>query len=95
MKDLRYLAGECGEDVCKRAMKVIDEIVEKGYKNVAIVSSGGTIAILLSRFLGLVQHKRFNMDIDNCSISIVKYNVIDNKMTVKCINDTGHLDELV
>lgn len=92
LKDLPYPDGECGEDVCKRAMKVIDEIVEKEYKNVAIVSSGGTIAILLSRFLGLDQHKRFNMDIDNCSISIVKYNVIDNKMTVKCINDTGHLD---
>lgn len=95
LKDLPYPNGECGEDVCKRAMKVIDEIVEKEYNDVAIVSSGGTIAILLSGFLGLDQHKRFNMDIDNCSISAVNYNVNNNKMTVKCINDTGHLDDSI
>jgi len=96
LKDLPYPDGECGEDVCKRAIKVIDEIIlKKEYKNVAIVTSGGTIAILLSDFLGLDQHKRFNMDIDNCSINIVKYDVTNNKITVKCINDTGHLDELI
>ena len=79
----------------QRAIKVINEIIEKEYKHVAIVTSGGTIAIILSNLLGLDQHKRFNMDIDNCSISIVKYNSINNKITVKCINDTGHLDDLI
>lgn len=95
LKDLPYPDGECGEDVCIRAMKVIDEIIEKEYKDVAIVTSGGTIPILLSNFLGLDQHKRFNMDIDNCSISIAKCNIISNKITVQCINDTGHLDDLI
>ncbi|WP_346913219.1 histidine phosphatase family protein [Clostridium sp.] len=94
LKDLPYPDGECGEDVCRRAIKVMDEIVEKKYKNVAIVTSGGTIAILLSYFLGLEQYKRFNMEIDNCSISIVKYDEISNKIAVKCINDTGHLEEI-
>lgn len=95
LRDLPYPDGECGQDVCERAIKIINEIIEKEYKNVAIVTSAGTIAILLSDFLGLEQHKRFNMDIDNCSISIVEYNCINNKMVVKCINDTGHLDDLI
>ncbi|MBU3113062.1 histidine phosphatase family protein [Clostridium lacusfryxellense] len=95
IKDMPYPQGECGEDVSKRAMKIIDEIVEKEYENVVISTSGGTISIIISHFLGLDQHKRFNMDIDNCSISIVKYNVINNKMNVNCINDTGHLKELL
>lgn len=94
LEDLPYPDGECGADVCKRAIKVIDEIKKQQYKNVAIVTSGGTIAILLSEFLGLGQHKRFNMDIDNCSISIVKYDNVHNKITVKCINDTEHLEDL-
>jgi broad specificity phosphatase PhoE len=62
---------------------------------VAIVTSGGTIAILLSKFMGLDQHRRFNLEINNCSISIVKYNDRDKKITVKCINDIGHLDDLI
>ncbi len=37
--------------------------------------------------------KRFNMEFDNCSISIVKCDEISKKMAVKCINDTGHLEE--
>lgn len=95
LEDLPYPDGECGSDVCKRAIKVIDEIKKQQYKNVAIVSSGGTIAILLSEFLGLDQQKRFNMVIDNCSISIVEYDNVYNNITVKCINDTGHLEVIV
>ena len=95
LEDLPYPGGECGGDVCKRANKVIDEIVGGIHKNVAIVTSGGTIAILLSKFMGLDQHKRFNMEIDNCSISIVKYDDRDKKITVKCINDIIQLDDLI
>lgn len=95
LKDLPYPEGECGEDVCWRAIKVIDEIIKLPYENVAVVTSGGIIAILLSKFLGLEQHKRFNMEIDNCSISHVKYDNTSGKITVKCINDTGHLEDLL
>lgn len=92
IEDLPYPGGECGGDVCERAIKVIDQVISEKYKNVAIVTSGGTIAILLSKFMGLEQNNRFNMEIDNCSISIVKYNDNSQKITVKCINDTGHLE---
>lgn len=92
LADLPYPEGECGQDVCKRAMKVVDEVKKQQYENVAIVTSGGTIAILLCEFLGLEQYKRFVMEIDNCSISIVNYDVLNNKISVKCINVTGHLE---
>lgn len=94
LEDLPYPGGECGRDVCERASKVIDEVVGSEYKNIAIVTSGGTIAVLLSKFMGLEQQNRFNMQIDNCSISIVKYDDNSKKITVKCINDTGHLDDI-
>lgn len=92
LEDLPYPDGECGEDVCKRAMKVINEIKKHQYENVAIVTSGGTIAILLCNFLGLEQWKRFNMEINNCSMSIVKFDNMNAKFAVQCINDTAHLD---
>jgi broad specificity phosphatase PhoE len=95
LADLPYPDGECGQDVCKRVKKIIEDIKKQQYKNVAIVTSGGTIAILLCELLGLEQYKRFSMEIDNCSISIVKYDILNNKQIVKCINDTGHLENLV
>ena len=91
-EDLPYPGGECGTDVCIRANRVIDEIIKSNYENIAVVTSAGTLAALISSFLGLEQCKRFNMEIENCSISILKYNR-DSKMTViKCINDSGHLE---
>ncbi len=95
LEDLPYPNGECGRDVSRRAMRVIDEIKKKQYENVAIVTSGGTIKILLCEILGLEQYKRFNMQVDNCSISIVSYDIQNNKQIVKCINDTGHLENLI
>lgn len=95
LADLPYPDGECGEDVCKRAMKVIKDIKKQQYENVAIVTSGGTIAILLCEILGLEQYKRFGIGIDNCSISTLNYNISNDKVTIKCINDTVHLQDLV
>jgi broad specificity phosphatase PhoE len=95
LADLPYPDGESGQDVCKRVKKIIEDIKKQQYENVAIVTSGGTIAILLCELLGLEQYKRFIMEIDNCSISIVKYDILNNKQIVKCINDTGHLENLV
>lgn len=95
LEDLPYPDGECGRDVCKRAMKVVNQIKNQLHENIAIVTSGGTIAILLSEFLGLEQYKRFNMLIDNCSISLVEYDKPTDKFIVKCVNDTGHLESLI
>lgn len=90
--DMPYPEGESGEDVIRRANKLIEEIKDKEFENVAFITSGGTIAILLSYFLGMEQHKRFNMEIDNCSISLLNYDRLNNRFKVKRINDTAHLE---
>jgi broad specificity phosphatase PhoE len=95
LADLPYPEGECGQDVCNRVNKIIADIKKQQCENVAIVTSGGTIAILLCELLGLEQYKRFSLEIGNCSISIVNYDILNNKQIVKCINDTGHLENLV
>ncbi|MDF2949657.1 MAG: alpha-ribazole phosphatase [Sedimentibacter sp.] len=95
LADLPYPNGECGQDVYNRVKEIIDNIKKQKHENVAIVTSGGTIAILLCEFLGLEQYKRFSMEIDNCSISIISYDILEDKPIVKCINDTGHLEDLV
>jgi Fructose-2,6-bisphosphatase len=92
MIDLTYPDGESGGDALKRALKVIDEIISGGYENAAVVTSGGIIMVLLSYFLGLGLERRFNMEIENCSISVVSCDRETKKFKVKCINNTSHLD---
>lgn len=94
LEDMPYPEGESGRDVKERAMKVLEEIQAGHHHNVAVVSSAGTIMILLSEFLGLEQYKRFAMKIGNCSISTVNYDPIKNAAAVMCINDTAHLEDL-
>lgn len=91
--DLPYPGGECGADVEKRAMKVVEEIIDHGYKESVIVTSGGTIRVLLSSFMGLKLENRFLIDTDNCGLSVVRYDIQAKKYYIKCINDTSHLEE--
>lgn len=91
-EDLPYPGGERGGDVERRALKVIEEIMGKGYEEPVIVTSGGTIRALLSSFMGLGQEKRFLIDTDNCGLSIVRYDIQNERYYIKCINDTSHLE---
>lgn len=94
LEDLPYPGGESGADVFERSNKVIDEIKRGKHENIAVVTSAGTLAALLSGFLGLEQYKRFRMEIDNCSINILKYDADSKATLVKCINDISHLENL-
>ncbi len=91
--DLPYPGGECGADVEKRAMRVVEEIINQGYEESVIVTSGGTIRVLLSSFMGLKLENRFLLDTDNCGLSVVRYEMQGKKYHIKCINDTSHLEE--
>lgn len=93
IEDMPYPGGECGADVEKRAMKVVEEIINQGYEESVIVTSGGTIRVLLSRFMGLNLENRFLIDTDNCGLSIVRYDKQSRKYYIKCINDTSHLEK--
>jgi alpha-ribazole phosphatase len=89
--DMPYPGGESGGDVLKRIDTFITELVNSHYKNVAIVTHGGVIKVLLSSLLGMGQEKRFRLDIDNCSLSLVTYNRSIEEFQIHCINDTSHL----
>ncbi len=95
-EDVHYPNGECGEDVRKRAMKIIEEIKSKGYKNAVVVAHGGTIRSLISGILGLGQERRvlIGLPFENCSISIIKYDSKGQKYYVHTVNDYSHLEEL-
>lgn len=91
LRDLPYPGGESGKDVINRSFKIIDEIIHKNIDSAVIVSHGGVIKVLLSYFLGLPQEKRFNMEIKNCSVSLVKYDKNLKLFKVFYIDDYSHL----
>lgn len=95
-KDLPYPPdGECGQDVWLRAKKVMDEIVDSGLENVAVVAHGGTIRALICGVLNIPQTTRFYFGAppENCSISLIKYNRDEGKYYLHRFNDTAHLEE--
>jgi broad specificity phosphatase PhoE len=79
----------------RRSSKVIDEILESGCKNVAVVTHMGTIRALMCGILGLGQERRFfiGSPIEHCSISIIKHDKSGQKH-LHTINDHAHLDIL-
>ena len=95
LEDLPYPDGECGLDVFKRAMPVINEIAHSGRKNVVVVSHGGTIRSLLAGLLGLDQSKMrlFGDGLENCSITQLHYNEEKNRYYVQGFNDYAHLEQ--
>jgi probable phosphoglycerate mutase len=93
--DMPYPNGECGSDVWKRAMPVLDEIFASDYKNVAIVTHGGTIRSVICGILEIPQEKRFVFGAppEHCSITHVKY--LNERYFIHTFNDYSHLgDEL-
>lgn len=94
LKDLPYPDGECGEDVKKRCLTVIEEIISSDYESIAMVLHGGTIRTLLCAFLGIGQEKRFYFGLppENCSISVVKYNRESKEFHIHSFNDAAHLE---
>lgn len=94
--DVAYPHGECGGDVWKRSETVINEIISCSLENVAIVTHGGMIRVLISGFLGLGQERRFFLGspLENCSITLVKYDNKSNNFYVQYFNDYSHLEDM-
>ena len=73
--------GEAGADVQKRVREVIDEITERYRHDVAVVTHGGVIMVLISACLGLGLEKRFRFTPPaNCSISTLVYDSQDGSI---------------
>lgn len=94
LEDLAFPNGECGLDVYKRAIPVIDEIKVGQSKNIVVVTHGGTIRSLLAGILGLDQSKKllFALSLENCSITQLHYNVKQDRFYLERFNDYAHLE---
>lgn len=95
-EDVPYPGGENGQDVLKRARNVLNEILEAGGKNIAVVTHTETISALICGFLGLEQPRRFTLGspIENCSISIISYDKKSSHYNLHTFNDYAHLEIL-
>ena len=91
--DVPYPEGECGEEVWERSKAAFSKITSSGLENVAVVAHGGVIRAFVAGILGLSQEKRFalGLPLKNCSLTIIKYDVENDKYYLQCFNDYSHL----
>jgi broad specificity phosphatase PhoE len=94
LEDLPFPSGENGTSVYERAMPVIEELVQSGNRNIAIVTHGGTIRALLAALFGKNQAKRslFAVSIENTSITQLVYKPELDRFYLERFNDYAHLE---
>lgn len=93
-EDLPYPGGECGKEVYVRACRVVEELLQTEYKQVALVMHGGTIRSLVAGVIGLDQAKKlvFGKTLENTSITEIKYDPLHQRFTLERFNDFAHLE---
>ena len=74
-RDISYPGGESAADVVKRALPVMEEILESGLETVAVVTHGGVIRSLLCQYLGMELSRVPLMasHLENCGITELLY----------------------
>lgn len=92
-EDIPYPNGENGEMVWERCKKSIGEIIKNDFERVAIIAHGGTIRSIICGILNIPQQRRFHIGfpVENCSISIIKFNPKDLHFYLHTFNDYSHL----
>ena len=91
--------GETFEQLAKRAMKALQDIIQvHDQGNILVVSHGHTLRLLLALLAGTGWQEHRNegksQSLLNCAINIVLYeqsNETDGKFIIKTINEAGHL----
>ncbi len=82
--------GESWREFEARVIKSIKTVFEENEnKEVAIVSHGGAIRVLMPYLLNLPKEESFKYDPANASITVFDYR--ENKFVKRLINDTSHL----
>ncbi|WMM26500.1 histidine phosphatase family protein [Tissierella sp. MB52-C2] len=82
------------EDLKHRGMKYIENIVKENQnKNIAIVSHGVMLKVIILGLLGVEMSHYKNISLNNVSLSIVECRTYNNVLTL--LNDTSHLKELI
>ncbi len=94
MDDIPYPGGENGTSVYERAMPVIQEIVQSGKKNIAVITHGGTIRVLMAALFGRNQARRFlfGVSLECTGITQLVYNPIYDRFYLERFNDYAHLE---
>ncbi len=92
--EMWYPDGENGPMVMERVMPVVKEWIESGKKNIAVVSHGGVIRILLCALFGGDFAKRlmFGTSLENCSITQLHYDEEKHGFYLDRFNDYAHLE---
>jgi probable phosphoglycerate mutase len=94
MEDIPFPGGENGTAVYERAMPVIQEIVQSGKKEIAVVTHGGVIRVLLAALFGKCQTRRFlfGISMENTGITQMVYNPDNDRFYLERFNDYAHLE---
>ena len=92
--DLPYPGGECAGEVIRRAMPVFEEIAASGCQNVAVVTHGGLIRIVITALLHMdpKYYRLLGNSLENCSITEIHWNEKTGRFTVERFNDFAHLE---
>ena len=92
--DMAYPGGENAQDVLDRVLPVMDEILEREYETVAIVTHGGVIRSLAAHYLGmdLARVPVLATKLENCGITEFWINKSDRRVVLNKFNDASHLE---
>ena len=92
--DMAYPGGECAQDVIHRVIPVLEEIYEKDYETVVVVTHGGVIRSVVSHYLGMdpARVPLLATQLENCGITELWYRKSDGHVILHRFNDAAHLE---
>lgn len=93
-EEIWYPEGEDGPSVLSRVMPVIQEWIESEKQNIAVITHGGVIRILLTALFGGDFAKRllFGTSLENCSITQLYFDEEQHGFYLDRFNDYAHLE---
>lgn len=93
--DLPYPGGENGADVIRRVLPYWEQICQSSERRVAIVTHGGVIRALCAYLTETdLRHKlKFAIDLENTSITQIRYDEERELYYLERFNDFAHLEK--
>ncbi len=93
--DIPYPDGERAGDVIERVMPVLRRIAHGAEERVAVVTHGGVIRCAAAHILGMepAKYRLLGRDLENCSITELRFDRGEERFTLERFNDYGHLEK--
>lgn len=93
-RDIPYPGGESAADVIGRVMPVLWRIAKRPEERVAVVTHGGVIRCVTASILGIEpgRYRLLGKDLENCSITELRYDREMNRFLLERFNDYAHLE---